>query len=218
MMKSICTLTRRADFSRRQFQDYYENQHSPLAIQHFPFVRYVRNHVVGGEDIGFDTISEFWAVDVDKLANLMKGPVGQRLQEDERRFMDQSQIAPGYARETVISEGQGPSRRYALLLNWKASSGEGASGNKAARGKFDVLSWARANAADYPAISVDRIEAWQQPAFPARAVVWTPEPDLLTALPADIQVDLVEVERVETPPAQLLGNIQDADETGELGR
>lgn len=198
MMKSICTLTRRADFSRRQFQDYYENQHSLLAIQHFPFVGYVRNHVVGGGDIGFDTISEFWAVDVDKLASLMKGPVGKLLQEDERRFMDQSLIAPGYARETVISDGQGPSRRFALLLNWEGED-------------FDVVNWARANVANQPAVSVDQVDAWQQPAFPAKAVVWTPVSDLLCNVPDSVQADLIEVERVETPPAQLLGNTDDSE-------
>lgn len=191
MMKSICTLTRRADYSRRQFQDYYETQHSQLAIQHFPFVGYVRNHLVADEEIGFDTISEFWAEDVDKLASLMTGPVGELLREDERRFMDQARIAPGYAEETVISAAPGPARRYALLLNWQ--------------GDFDPVAWAQSHRGELPALSVDKVAAWQQPAFPAQAVVWTPERAMADALPEQVSATVLEVERIETPPAQLLG-------------
>lgn len=79
MMKSMCVLARRADFSREQFQAYYEDHHAPLGVQHFPFAGYVRNHLLDAPEIGFDTISEFWAEDISALGALMQGPVGEIL-------------------------------------------------------------------------------------------------------------------------------------------
>lgn len=193
MMKSICTLSRRADFSREAFQHYYENTHAPLAIKHFPFTRYVRNHVVDQPDIGFDTISEFWADDVARLMELMTGPVGDILREDERRFMDQSKIAPGVSEEHVLASGLVANERYAVLLNWDDES-------------FDLSQWAKALAASQPNCSIDVVSSWQQPAFPARAVLWTLDNHRPSSLPSSVTSKFVKVRRVETDPEMLLAS------------
>ena len=121
MNKSIALLSRRADVSREYFHDYYESRHAPLAIAHFPFAKYVRNHLLSLPDIGFDTISEFWSDDYGAIAELMSSAVGDMMREDERRFMDQSMIRSALSTECLI---HGPARdveraprsRVAVLL------------------------------------------------------------------------------------------------------
>ena len=103
MTKSLALLPRRADFSRAQFQDYYETRHATLAIRYFGFTKYVRNHLSSHENIGFDTISEFWSDDIVKLAGLMQTEVGEILRADERRFMDRDQIRSGASTESLVA-------------------------------------------------------------------------------------------------------------------
>ena len=47
-----------------------------------PFAKYVRNHLIDHDGLWYDTISEFWADDIEQAANLMNGPVGEILRED----------------------------------------------------------------------------------------------------------------------------------------
>lgn len=195
MMKSICTLTRRSDFSREQFQHYYDNNHAALAIKHFPFTRYVRNHVLDNPDIGFDTISEFWTEDVSKLMALMNGPVGDILREDERRFMDQSKVAPGVSEEYATAAGVVADERYAVLLNWSDES-------------FDSRQWAKELIAKNTNISIDFIASWQEPAFPAKAVLWTSNKHNPAYLPQAVSATVVRVRRIETNPKMLLGTCE----------
>jgi uncharacterized protein (TIGR02118 family) len=199
MMKSICALTRRADLSRAEFQRYYEEQHAPLGASHFPFRRYARNHTVDHPDIGFDTISEFWAEDIPALAALMDGPVGEIMRADERKFMDQSRIASATADEHVLSAGApaGPDGlRCAVLVDWSEADEAAAWGA--------VLDWAKGIAAGTPGVSLDFTRSWGEPAFPARAVLWLPSSAALTTPPPIVSTRVLQVRRAETPAEALL--------------
>lgn len=199
MNKSICALVHKPGSTRAAFHAYYEESHAPLGVQHFPFTRYVRNHVIDADGpFGWDTISEFWANDIGKAAALMQGPVGETMHADEERFMDRTRIAPASAREVVLSEGapaDADGARTALLVR----------GAEAA-----VLAWAETLAAAHSGVSVDMALSWQEPAFPADAVVWVPGHPALAAAPADLAVVTLRVRRCETPAETLLGNAQPA--------
>ena len=192
MMKSMCVLARRADFSREQFQAYYEDHHAPLGVQHFPFARYVRNHLLDAPEIGFDTISEFWAEDISALGALMEGPVGELLGEDERRFMDQSKIAPAGSAEQVLSSGVVDGERYAVLINWPGSNPPAF-----------LAQWAAKVASRVAGVSLDITTPWRQPAFPAQAILWAPNKFVLADIPKDFAARIIRVRRIETNPQVL---------------
>ncbi|WP_156839583.1 EthD domain-containing protein [Novosphingobium aquimarinum] len=202
MTKSICALVHRPDSDREAFQRYYEERHAPLGVRHFPFTRYVRNHLLDAPDIGFDTISEFWADDIAATAALMDGPVGEIMRADEERFMDRSRIAPGGSDEHVLSAGalaDAHEERYAVLIRY------GAEDSMDMRDK--VLGWASEMAERTSGVSVDFVQSWQTPAFPADAVLWTP--DLSGNVPDQLaQSQVVRVRRVEAPAHTLLGRAQ----------
>lgn len=119
--KSLGILSRRPDLSREDFQRYYETSHAPLGMCHYPFAKYVRNHVLGDVDPGFDTISEFW---FDRQA-AAKGfdPVkaGAIMDQDEMKFMDRSNKRAGSVTEYLLSGPErtvesGPGHKLAILL------------------------------------------------------------------------------------------------------
>lgn len=190
MMKSICVLARREDLTREAFHDYYESRHAPLGIKHFPFDGYVRNHLLSDPDIGFDTISEFWARDIVALAGLMDGPVGDILRADERRFMDQSRVAPAGVEEHVLSTGVGDGERYAVLLSGDIDSAR-------------LLRWAGDIARHTPGVSLDFTTSWTENAFPADAVLWTPDAAAVRNIPEGVAASTVRVRRVATSDATL---------------
>lgn len=197
MMKSICALVHREDLDRAAFQHHYETRHAPLAISHFPFRRYVRNHLLDGADIGYDTISEFWADDIEAVAGLMNGPVGDIMRADEERFMNRERNAPAGAEEHVLSPGApalGDGTRIAMLVDWDGDE---------ATGKARALAWARDCASAMAGVSIDFVTSWRTPPFPARAVLWMPE-DCGVMPPAGLSVRPVRVRRVETAADQLM--------------
>ncbi|SFR91845.1 EthD domain-containing protein [Sphingomonas jatrophae] len=196
MSKSICVMGHRPGTDRAFFQCYYEANHAPLGRQHFPFTRYVRNHLIDGDDLAFDTISEFWADDIAAAAGLMNGPVGDILRADEEKFVDRPQIASAGADEHVLSPGSPGEARTATLI----ARGQG----DEAAFREGVLAWGRTLAAEMPAVSLDFVIAWREPAFPAAAVLWTPQPP--GDAPAGLTVRHLHVRRCETPPELLLGN------------
>jgi uncharacterized protein (TIGR02118 family) len=108
-MKTVGLMPRRPDISRDAFRDHYENRHAPLALGKFPFVKYIRNHVVASDPdpVGFDCLSEFWVGDVTEIHRIMAGPIGDIMREDELRFTDQPNIGPAVADETHVA---GPAR------------------------------------------------------------------------------------------------------------
>jgi len=194
--KSVSALVRRPDLSRDAFHAYYEANHAPLAVAHFPFARYVRNHLLDAPDIGFDTLSEFWAADFDALAAVSAGPVGPLICEDELRFMDKPRNAPAWAEETMLSASDRNDMRSLHLLRW---TGEGD------LPRAGLLTHARALAEDYAGLSVDFIAAWGVNPFPADVLMWVDGDTALPPPPGAFQVRRVAVRRCETPPGQLLG-------------
>ncbi|MFK7732470.1 MAG: EthD domain-containing protein [Pseudomonadales bacterium] len=99
MYKFIALIPRRHDVSREFFQNYYETQHTPLALGYFRgFSKYLRNHVVeelSGSAPDFDVFSGFWYESMGELAKsgaFLESELAPIIRDDERQFMDQSRI------------------------------------------------------------------------------------------------------------------------------
>lgn len=206
MSKNIALLPRRSDVTRRQFHDYYEANHAPLAIGYFPFTRYVRNHLADGEEVGFDTVSEFWSDDIAQLAALMHTEVGELMRADEQRFMDRAQIRSGAAEEHLLAGTQRTAEsaagtKYAWLLKRDPGTGEAAF-------LAGLTAWASECAAIPGArcarVTLDIIRPWAA-AFPFDAALWlwmsAPEAPAAGALPAGVTVwQRLRVIAAETAP------------------
>lgn len=179
-MKSVCLLSHRPDSSRQAFRDYYETSHSRLGGRYFPFSKYVRNHVLSSAaEVDFDVLTEFFFDAGADVAGVHSGRVREILDEDEKRFMDQSLIRPAGAEEVLLSgseRGITPTgtRRQMLMLN---HTGATASFREA------VNAWGKqlaATAAGLVRISVDYTQAHAPSGkgrFPFDAVLslWLPE-------------------------------------------
>ena len=200
MTKSICALAHKPGSTRDQFQTYYEENHAPLAISHFPFSGYARNHVTNAADFRWDTISEFWADDIEAAAALMAGPVGEIMAADEERFMNRPMIASAGAEEVILSQGGctgSDGSRTAILIRGVADDADA---------RLRLLEWARGFARELPGVSIDFTSGWTQVAFPGEAVLWLPGwHDGLTT-PAGLSAQILHLRHVETPASQLLGN------------
>ena len=198
MTKSICALAHKPGSTREDFQLYYEDHHVPLAIGYFPFSAYARNHVIGTQAFGWDTISEFWSDDIEAAAALMAGPVGEIMAADEERFMDRSVIAPAGVEEVILSSGPRAATdglRTAVLVQDSAEHIDLRSA---------VTDWARSLANDLPGVSIDFTTNWTERAFPAKAVLWLPgsqDP----RIPQGLLVQKLLVRHAETPASRLLG-------------
>lgn len=212
MMKSIALLPRRPDLSRAVFHDYYETRHAPLGVRHFPFAKYVRNHLLNEDAIGFDTISEFWAPDISKLTGLMSTEIGEIMREDERRFMDQPRIRSAGAEERHLS---GPPRvveagnviKEALLLS-------NAGGLDRRRFADAAADWGRTLAATagtrIERMTLDIVQPWPDHPFPYDALLWVwlvDDAPVLAGKPAAAGITAraaVRCQSVETPTDVLL--------------
>jgi uncharacterized protein (TIGR02118 family) len=164
MMKSLGLLPRKIGSARSAFRDYYENNHAPLALGLFPFQKYVRNHLPpdSDDDIGFDTISEFWTADVASIIKLMEGEVGATMKADELKFMNQPTVRSGGAEEFLL---RGTPRgidhglhKVALLL--KKQNGADVTALKA---------WGAGLPAER--VSLDLVSPWSE-GWPCDAIVW----------------------------------------------
>jgi hypothetical protein len=171
-MKSIALLPRRADFSRAQFKEYYETRHAPLALGYFPFAKYVRNHLLEDDGIGFDTISEFWNEDIARMASLMQTEIGEIFRADERRFMERERITMGGSTETLLAGSPrpveaAPCLKQAWLLQRTPDADAAVFAVDAANWGRDVAVRSRCTRA-----TLDVISPWPGPAFPFQAILW----------------------------------------------
>jgi len=217
-MKSVCLLSRLPGTTPEAFRDYYENNHSRLGSRYFPFVKYVRNHVVSASPaVNFDVITEFFfAPDLD-VAGVHSGRVREILDADERRFMDQRLIRPAGAEETLVTGAprgvEAPGRlRLMLLLNPIT----GAGGDFAA----SVAAWGQQLAADGSVLRVT-LDQTMSPlpggdnAFPYQALLslWleSEEPPTPGAPPAGIELASTLLTEVCESPPELLRELYQPD-------
>lgn len=107
MIKTVAFMPRRPDLDRAAFRAYYETRHAPLALRHFRFARYVRNHLADGQQPGFDCYSEFWHRDFAHTRAQMAGAAGAIMLADEANFLDRAHTRPALAEEHVLA---GPPR------------------------------------------------------------------------------------------------------------
>lgn len=115
MLKVLSFLKRRADLEPRAFRDYYENHHIPLVLSmaRAPLV-YKRNYVQrepplldGGAAIAFDVVTEQIFADqaaFDVWVHSLTGPgAGEKIREDEARFLDHSHYFAYFVEEETTA-------------------------------------------------------------------------------------------------------------------
>jgi uncharacterized protein (TIGR02118 family) len=195
-MKTVSILARKSQITPLQFYDYYEEKHAPLAVKFFPFTRYVRNHLEEGSDVGFDTISEFWADEFAEIVEIRKGPAGDIMDADVARFMVPHLARGSSVDEIILSRGAQTDLaglRYAVLLRWE-------SGNAIAL----VREWASLLAAKQPGVSLDVMGVLGEGSFPADAILWVPDYFAGPPAPGALDLNVLRVRRCETPISDLL--------------
>jgi uncharacterized protein (TIGR02118 family) len=119
MIKLTFCLVRRPEFSREAFQDYWFNKHAPLVASVKDVLRirrYVQLHSLPVEASaamrvaregpeGFDGVAQLWWDSLeDVLGNTNPGAqeAGQKLLEDERKFIDLPRSPLWWGEERVI--------------------------------------------------------------------------------------------------------------------
>lgn len=126
MIKSVAFMPRRPDLDRAAFRAYYETRHAPLALRHFRFAHYVRNHLADAQEPGFDCFSEFWHRDVAHTRAQMAGEAGAIMQADELNFIDRPQARPALAEEHLLAgrarEDEAGQAKTILLLRAEAGN------------------------------------------------------------------------------------------------
>ncbi|HIZ52107.1 MAG TPA: EthD domain-containing protein [Candidatus Pseudomonas excrementavium] len=106
-MKAVSLVSRRADLDRAGFRDYYETTHCWLAMRHFPFLGYTRNHLTDHPELDFDCISEFEAPAYLDDVDVMGSRSRQLVMDDELQFMDPERIrVAGVRRHILITPAQ----------------------------------------------------------------------------------------------------------------
>lgn len=204
-MKAVSLISRRADLGRAEFRHYYETSHCWLAMQHFPFRRYVRNHVLGHPQLDFDCISEFELAEDLSRFDLMASRSRQLILADEEQFMDQGRIRIATAREypLIVPATEVPSERLEsqVLLLQLDEQALLVLGEQLAR----QLATTRP---DLHALRLDLLRSDPQRPFPCNALLWLdwrdrrePPPTRLAELPGLLH-DLW-LARASTPSAQL---------------
>lgn len=204
-MKAVSLISRRADLGRGEFRRYYETTHCWLAMRHFPFRRYTRNHVLGHPQLDFDCISEFELSEELSGIDLMASYSRQLILADEEQFMEQSRIRIASAREyplivptTEVSADRLESQVLFLQLEGPA-----------------VLALAEQLARDLAALRVDlyalRLDLLRSDPrrpFPCNALLWLDWCDRREPLPAALNelpgvLHELWLARTSTPQAQL---------------
>jgi hypothetical protein len=120
---SLAFTSRKPGLSRGDFRLHFESRHAPLfaALAAPVLQRYVRNHVVGTLDPGFDCLTEFHfrPGGPEGLGALMASPDGHAVHEDGLAFISGSRLMAAQARliagPPLLFE-PGPVRRHLVLL------------------------------------------------------------------------------------------------------
>ncbi len=120
MIKLTFALTRRPEFTREAFQDYWFNTHAPLVAsvrETLRIKRYVQLHslpaeisadlrVARGGPEGYDGVAQLWWDSFEDLAanadNEEAKAAGRLLLEDEARFIDLPRSPLWWGQEKVI--------------------------------------------------------------------------------------------------------------------
>jgi uncharacterized protein (TIGR02118 family) len=110
MIKSISLAYRKPGMTRKEYNEYWEKKHGPLAAKMFPGLRkYVQNHFVEipGREYEGDGIVEMWWDDVESYINSMKflsTPEGRPLFLDGAKFAEMKGGEPWVVEEHVIKD------------------------------------------------------------------------------------------------------------------
>ena len=108
-------LSKRDDVSTQDFMDHYENRHVPLILSLAPAPEVYRRHYVNRGDalnlrddaLGFDVITELGFADRDAflawIGALSAGEAGERVAEDEARFLDRSRTRSAVMEDRVTA-------------------------------------------------------------------------------------------------------------------
>lgn len=103
-VKMVAFLSRRSDFSHAQFEQYYEDNHTPLALRALPRIsKYVRNYIEPGAEFNnrpggapCDVVTEVWWDTEEDYQYCQKAcatsELFKELQVDETKFMDTGAI------------------------------------------------------------------------------------------------------------------------------
>jgi uncharacterized protein (TIGR02118 family) len=108
MIKMVTLMAKRADMTREEFMDYYENKHVPLSMELFPqIVKMTRNYPASGNfhyvssaaapDVPYDVVTEHWYADQasydEMMAQFASDPeLFRKLSEDEAQFCDKKSV------------------------------------------------------------------------------------------------------------------------------
>lgn len=182
-MKAVSLISRRADLSRAEFRRYYESSHCWLAMQHFPFRRYVRNHVLDDPQLDFDCISEFELSEGLSDIDLMASRSRHLILDDERQFMEQSRIRIASAKEypLIVPATELPAQRLqsqVLMLQLEARA------LLAATAPLVELATTRP---DLHALRLDVLRSDPQRPFPCNALLWLDWCDRQEPLPVELE-------------------------------
>jgi uncharacterized protein (TIGR02118 family) len=105
MVKVIALLKRRSDLTHEQFLKYWRETHAPLALKLFPGLRkYVHNYCAPSPlgEPAFDGVAEIWVDDVETLNAFTSSEEGKKVNEDEQRFIDHSQMVVLFVEEKTV--------------------------------------------------------------------------------------------------------------------
>ena len=117
MVRITLLMRRKRDLSERQFMDYYENNHAPLAVRLMPgLVLYRRNFVTPGpapfghpkSDLDLDVITEMVFRSQEDYENALKvwqePGFGQALAEDHAKLFDVDAPIHAFFTTEAVSE------------------------------------------------------------------------------------------------------------------
>ncbi len=207
-MKVITLITRRPELTRAAFKDYYEDHHAPLGTRHFPFEKYVRNHLVESnpDDVGFDCLMECW-IDREKALVSLDGALGDLFAEDEARFMVNRGIGVDVVEHVVAGPPRAVDPRGVRKVAWLLAAG----GIDRAEFLRLATKWGKElseTTGAARAVVDEVLPGHQSPLFAADAVLilWLGGADAPTPIdpPAGITVQaMLVLDSQETPPEEL---------------